>query len=202
MKTAKTLAASACVAVLGSIALLAGCAKQEAAAPAAPPSAAALPGGLKPEASVLDMMMEFIDPNADDLWDSVAYISTRAGVEERHPRTDADWKTARRKALTLVEAANLLVIEGRPVAHPGQNLAEPGGEGDFTPAQAQAEIDGNRASFVSFALGLQSASKQMLDAIDKRDTDSFLEAGGTLDEACENCHRKFWYPNSPVPPGA
>jgi hypothetical protein len=148
------------------------------------------------------MMMEFIDPNADDLWDSVAYVSTRAGVEERRPRTDDEWKAARRKALTLVEAANLLVVEGRPVAHPGQNLAEPGGEGDFTPAQAQAEIDKDRASFVSFALGLQSASKLMLDAIDKRDTEAFLQAGGTLDEACENCHRKFWYPNSPVPPGA
>ena len=42
----------------------------------------------------------------------------------------------------------------------------------------------------------------MLNAIDKQDPDAFLEAGGVLDEACEDCHRKFWYPNSPLPPGA
>jgi hypothetical protein len=189
-------------ALLGGL-LLAGCAKQQSAAPeaAAPVLAAALPTGLTPEASILDMMLEFVDPNADELWESVATVSTRTGVEERHPRTDAEWKTARRKALTLVESANLLVVAGRPVARPGQQLAEPGGEGDYTPAQAQMQIDKDRAAFVTFAAGLQEASRKMMGAIDKRDVEGFLEAGGELDEACESCHKRFWYPNSPTPPG-
>jgi hypothetical protein len=180
--------------------LLAGCAKQESTAVAAPVLAAKLPAGLTPEASVLDMMLEVIDPNADELWESVATVSTRTGVEERHPRTDAEWKAVRRKALLLIEGANLLVVEGRPVAHPGQKLEETG-EGDLTPEQAQLEIDKDRASFVSFAGALQTASRKMLGAIEKRDTDMFLEAGGELDEACEACHTRFWYPNAPKPPG-
>ena len=164
--------------------------------------AAALPEGLHPEASVLDLMMDFIDPNADSMWESVAVVSTRTGVEEHHPRTDDEWKAVRRQALIVIEASNLLVIEGRQVAHPGQQLDQPGGEGDYTPAQAQAEIDKDRVSFVGFAGAMQVATEQMLKAIDAKDPDAFLEAGGVLDEACENCHRKFWYPNAPVPPGA
>ncbi len=188
-------AAGALVAVM----LLAGCAKQGSAPPPAPVLAARLPVGLAPEASVLDLMLELIDPNADELWESVATISTRAGVEERQPRTDAEWKAVRRKALLLVEGANLLVVEGRVVAHPGQKLEETG-EGDLTPEQAQLEIDKDRASFVSFAAALQTSSRKLLGAIDKRDTDLFLAAGGELDEACEACHTRFWYPNAPRPP--
>jgi hypothetical protein len=193
---------SAAFVLLGGL-LLAGCAKQQAAAPvaAAPVLAATLPAGLAPEASILDLMLDFVDPNADDLWNSVATVSTPTGVEDHHPRTDEEWKQVRRKALVLTEAANLLVTAGRPVAHPGQQLAEPGGKGDYTPAEAQAEIDKDRGAFVGFAGAMQNASRQLLGAIDKRDVDAFLEAGGALDEACEACHRQFWYPNSPLPPG-
>jgi hypothetical protein len=185
---------------LAGVVLIAGCAKQQSLVAPAPVLAAKLPVGLTPEASVLDLMLEVIDPNADELWESVATISTRTGVEERHPRTDAEWKAVRRKALLLVEAANLLVVEGRPVAHPGQKLEETA-EGDLTPEQAQLEIDKDRASFVSFAAALQTSSRKLLGSIDKRDTELFLEAGGELDEACEACHTRFWYPNAPKPPG-
>jgi hypothetical protein len=185
---------------LAGVMMIAGCAKQQSVVAPAPVLAAKLPVGLTPEASVLDLMLEVIDPNADELWESVATISTRTGVEERHPRTDAEWKAVRRKALLLVEAANLLVVEGRPVAHPGQKLEETA-EGDLTPEQAQLEIDKDRASFVSFAAALQTSSRKLLGSIDKRDTELFLEAGGELDEACEACHTRFWYPNAPKPPG-
>jgi len=201
MKITAVTASGICAALMGGLLALAGCAKQQESTVAGPALAAPLPGGLQPEASVLDLMLDFIDPNADDMWESVAVVSTRTGVEEHHPRTDDEWKAVRRKALIVIEAANLLVLEGRQVARPGQQLEEPGGEGDYTPAQAQAEIDKDRTSFVGFARELQVATQGMLKAIDARDPDAFLEAGGVLDEACEGCHRKFWYPNSPLPPG-
>ena len=201
MRSKALLAGSACAALMGGIAMLAGCARAPESTTSVDALAATLPGGLRPEASVLDLMLDFIDPNADELWESVALVSTATGVEEHHPRTDEEWKAVRRKALVLIEASNLLVVEGRLVARPGQNLEEPGGEGDYTPAQAQAEIDKDRASFVAFARLMQEAAGELLKAIDQRDTDAFLEYGGLLDEACEGCHRRFWYPNSPLPPG-
>jgi hypothetical protein len=190
--------------IVPAVLVFSGCSKPQADAPAAaaaPVMGGTLPAGLTYEASILDLMAEVVDPNADELWEAVAVISTRTGVEQHQPRTDDEWKLVRRKALLLVESANLLVTQGRPVAHPGQKLLEPGGEGDYTPEQAQAEIDKDRGSFVGFAGGMQNSARQLLAAIDKRDVDAYLEAGGALDEACEGCHRKFWYPNSPLPPG-
>ncbi len=199
--TSRLLIASVVPALLGAL-VLAGCAKKEVAAPVAPPVlGGTLPAGFVAHASILDLMEDFVDPNADELWEAVAIVSTRTGSEERQPRTDAEWKVVRRKALVLIEAGNLLATEGRVVAHPGQQLAEPGGAGDYTPAQAQAEIDKDRGSFIGFAQSLQASAVQMLGAIDKRDVDAYLEAGGALDEACEGCHKRFWYPNSPTPPG-
>lgn len=88
------------------------------------------------------------------------------------------------------------------MGHPGQQLSEAGGEGDFTPEQSQAAVDADRAAFVSHAEAMRGVAQLMLAAIEKRDPQAMLEQGGVLDETCENCHRKFWYPNSPLPPGA
>ncbi len=181
------------------VSALVACAPKPATEAAAP---AAAPSPLKPVASVIDLMASQVDPSADFLWESVATVSTTKGIEEKHPRTEAEWTEVRHKALQLIEACNLLMLDGRKVAHPGQKLSEPGGQGDFTPEQAEAAVAADRASFVAYAEALRGAAEMMLQAIEKRDLDAMLENGGAMDEACEACHRKFWYPNSPLPPGA
>jgi hypothetical protein len=187
------------VVAVGLIALLSACAPERAQPPPLA-TAAPLPGGLAPAASILDLMLDPIDSSADFLWEAVATISTASGTEERQPRTDAEWAVLKQKALALMEAANLLVIEGRVVARPGQQLVEPDGTQDLTPAQAQAEIDKDRAAFVGFARALQVSAGEIVSAIDKRDIEAYLHAGGSLDEVCEGCHRRYWYPDSPPPP--
>lgn len=159
------------------------------------------PSPLKPVASVIDLMAGQIDPAADFLWESVSTVSTTKGIEERHPRTDAEWAAVRLKALAVIEGANLLMMDGRVVGHPGQKLSEPGGQGDYTPEQSQAAVAADRATFVAYAEALRGAAELMLAAIEKRDVDGMLQHGGELDEACEQCHVKFWYPNAPKPPG-
>src|SRR5262245_14962850 len=67
-------------------------------------------------ATIKDIMDSMVDPSADTLWESVATIVSAAGTEERQPRTDEEWKNVHRKAIELVEATNLLIIEGRHVA--------------------------------------------------------------------------------------
>ena len=196
MSSKKFLGAGLTAACLAGLALV-GCSPKPAVEAPAPPVASAL----KPVASVIDLMA-LIDPAADFLWESVATISTEKGIEERHPRTDAEWAEVRLKALMVIEGANLLAVDGRRVAHAGQKLSEAGGEGDFTPEQSQAAVDADRGTFVAYAEAMRGAAELMLAAIEKRDTDGMLEQGGLLDETCEACHRKYWYPNSPLPPGA
>jgi hypothetical protein len=137
-------------------------------------------------------MDSIVDPSADYLWDSVATIVTRKGTEERRPRTDEDWKNVRRRAIELIEAPNLLMMEGRKVAKPGEKSENPGIE--LGPEQIQEILDGDRATFVQRAHALQDAAKEALAAIDKKDVDALSNAGETIDEACEQCHLKYWYP--------
>lgn len=173
--------------------LLAACAKA--------PSSTAVPAfAPQPQASVLDLMAGPIDAAADALWDAVGTESTAKGPVDKVPQTDADWAKLRMHAVMLAEMSNLLMIEGRLVARSGQALENPPGEGDLTPEQSLAQINANRQAFNGFAKVMQDTAITSIKAIDARNVDALLEAGGALDEACETCHTRFWYPKATAPP--
>lgn len=198
-----SIARAVAPALLVSSLLLAGCdtAPTGSAAPAQGARfTAPLPMGLQNTASVLDLMLHPIDTHADELWEAVATVSTLEGVKDVHPESDEEWAELRQKAILLADTASLLVTEGRRVGHPGQKVEGPGESTDLTPEQAQAEIDKDPAAFAAFAAAMQGAARGLIDAIDKRSVDDYLTAGSQLQEACEGCHRRFWYPNSPLPP--
>jgi hypothetical protein len=144
-------------------------------------------------------MQSEVDPAADFLWESVATISNEKGIEERQPRTDEEWAEVRRKAITVIEASNLLVMAGRRVVAEGKKLEDSEVEGILKPQEIQKLIDSDRTTFIERAHGLHSAGVAVLAAIDARNAAALSEAGGALDEACESCHLKYWYPNSPQP---
>src|SRR2546422_1189109 len=81
---------------------------------------------LRPTATIKDIMDSMVDPSADTLWESVATIVSAAGTEERRPKTDEDWTNVRRAAIRLIEGTNLLVMDGRHVAKPGEKSENPG----------------------------------------------------------------------------
>jgi cytochrome c556 len=140
-----------------------------------------------------------IDPSADVLWDSVAYIATTKGIEDRQPRTDDDWKTVRNSAITLIEAANLLSMPGRTVAAARVPADAPPGLGELSHAEIQQRIDATHDGFTQLARNLQDAGLKALAAIAARDAQGLMDAGGTIDEACEACHVTYWYPNQERP---
>jgi hypothetical protein len=160
----------------------------------APPPANSDPALFQVTATIKDLMDSEVDPSADYLWESVATIVSKAGIEEKQPRTDEDWKMVRRSAITLIEATNLLVMEGRHVARPGEKSENPGIE--LGPEEIQKIIDSDRASFIKFAHALHDAGMTALTAIDAKNVEGLLNAGEVIDTACENCHLKYWYPDS------
>jgi hypothetical protein len=151
---------------------------------------------LQPTATIQELMEGQVDPAADALWDSVAVIVNASGTEERQPRTDADWKAVRLQALTLIEATNLLSIPGRRV---GAGTTAPG-PGELPWAERQRRIDADRDAFVGFATVLRAAAQEALAAIEARNAQRLMDAGGSLDTACEACHLTYWYPTQ-KPPG-
>ncbi|HVY35097.1 MAG TPA: hypothetical protein VG960_11835 [Caulobacteraceae bacterium] len=153
----------------------------------------------QPQASIRDIMISEVDPSADALWASVGSSVTAAGTVDHRPQSDADWQTVRRYAITLTEAPNLLVIPGRKVAGVGQTTDDSGTPGIQKPDVIQAQIAANRPRFERLANGLQLAGLKALKAVDAKDPAALIDAGAALDEACEACHRTYWYPNSPEP---
>ncbi len=168
-----------------------------AACSAPPPPAAQAPAksadpGFRKTATIKDIMDSMVDPSADYLWDSVSTIVTRKGVDERRPRTDEDWKKVRRAAITLIEATNLLIMDGRLVAKPGEKSENPGIE--LSPEAIRRVMDDDPATLVTLAHALHDAGMKALAAIDAKNADALSDAGETIDNACENCHLKYWYP--------
>jgi hypothetical protein len=169
----------------------------------APPAVAAAPQvPFQPDASIQDLMENVVDHNADILWESVAVISSEKGIEERMPRTDEEWKQVRSAAVTLAEATNLLMIPGRRVAHEGKTLQDSDVEGILKAEQIQALIDGDHSKFAAKAMALHSAALAALAAIDAKDHNKLSDVGGAIDEACEQCHTTYWYPDQQAPPTA
>ena len=143
--------------------------------------------------SIKDIMDSFVDPSADTLWESVATTVDAKGTHERFPRTDEEWQEVRRQAVRLLEATNLLVMPGRIVAKPGEKSENPGIE--LEPEQMQALIDQDRETFRKLARGLHDAVMVAFKAIESKDKEALLDSGDGIDQACENCHLKYWYPN-------
>jgi len=143
--------------------------------------------------TIKELMDSVVDPNADVLWDSVSTTINRQGTIEKQPRTDEEWKMVRRSAVALVEATNLLVMEGRKMAPAGDKSENP--DIELGPEQMQKLMDADRASWVKYAHGLHDAAMASLKAIDAKNLQGLMDSGETIDNACENCHKHYWYPD-------
>ena len=158
--------------------------------PAAPP--------YLPTATIKDLMDSIVDTNADVVWLSVSTVSSEKGLIETRPKTDDDWAKVRHGAIALAEAANLLMIPGRHVARPGEKSETPGVE--LEPEEMEVLINKDRATFYKRATALHDAALVALKAIEAKDADQVFEVGSKIEEACENCHSQYWYPNEKIPP--
>lgn len=152
-----------------------------------------------PTATIKDIMDSMVDPSADVVWESVATIVSAKGIEDRVPKTDEEWTNVRRGAIRVVEGANLLMMPGRRVARPGEKSEAPGVE--LEPEEIEVNINKDRATWNKLAKELHDASLGALQAIDAKNAEAVMDAGEKIDNACENCHATYWYPNQPLPPG-
>ena len=145
-------------------------------------------------ATIKDIMDSFVDPSADYIWDAVSTTMTAEGSVEKYPRTDEEWKELRRRAIQIMEGANLLLIPGRRVAN-ADSASDP--RIQLPPDRIEALINEDRANFTKLAHGLYDTMVPVLQAIDAKDRHKLLEVGEGIERACENCHTKYWYPPAP-----
>lgn len=145
-------------------------------------------------ATIEDIMASFVDPSADYIWDAVSTTMTAAGSVEKYPQTDDEWNELRRRAIQIMEGANLLLIPGRRVANSGSAM-DP--QFELPPDRVEALINEDRANFTKLAHDLYDIMVPVLQAIEAKDGQKLLEVGEGIEPACENCHKKYWYPPAP-----
>jgi hypothetical protein len=119
---------------------------------------------LTPVASVKQIMNGIVQPAANVVFGSVGTIISAAGIVEKAPKTDEEWAAVGSSAVALVESANLLVIGDRAV---------------------------DREDWVKMSRALAEAGMTALKATEAKSTEGVLSAGATVNESCDNCHRKY-----------
>jgi hypothetical protein len=184
----RRLAAGAGSLILG---VLAACSSSR---PVPPAHTTELWGELKPVVSVKELMKYMIDPMADNIFDAVEMVVTKDGVVTKEPKTDEDWEKIQIGAISLAEAAYLLKVP-RAFAPPGDlnNSTGPNAV-ELSPAQITAKVERDPVEWNARIETLRNASLAILDIVKKQDVSAMWEAGEILDQACENCHRSYWYP--------
>jgi hypothetical protein len=163
--------------------------------------APATPSATQPEyiptSTIKELMLSVIDPSADVVWLSVTTVVDDKGLLETKPITDEDWTKVRHGAITLMEAANLLMMPGRRVARPGEKSETPGVE--LEPEEMDVLIAKDRPAWNTRAKALHDVMAQVVQAVDAKDAEKVFELGEQIEHACENCHRQYWYPNEVIP---
>src|SRR5688572_33175453 len=181
---------SLCLALLVALGA-AACRSQsdEAAASTLPP--------FVPDVTIKELMLNVIDTNADVVWLSVTTVASAEGLVETRPKTDEEWARVKGAAVTLAEAANLLMIPGRKVAPDDHKSEVPGIE--LEGHEMDALIGKDPQAFYQHARDLYAAAMLAAQAADKKDADKVFEVGEAIEHACEGCHRAYWYPNEKIP---
>jgi hypothetical protein len=168
------------------------CSSPKAAPP--PPPASQVWGDLKPVVSVKELMHDMLDPLADNIFDAVSTVVTKQGEVTKVPKTDEDWEKIRIGGVTMAEGAYLLKIR-RPFAPPGDENNSTGPEAvELSPAQITAKIEKDPVEWNARIEALRNVGLEVLDIVKRKDVNELWDAAENLDQACEGCHRSYWYP--------
>ena len=139
-----------------------------AAAPAAKAPPAPIPPILAPGRTLLstkDVMRHIVNPAAEAFWAHSGVVDDEKGANDRTPTDDANWNISLDSAAQLVEAGNLLQMEGR--------ARDPNGP------------------WMKYAVQLTNAGLAGMAAAQAKNHDKTFDAGSAMYDACYACHGKY-----------
>ena len=183
---------SACVGLLVLVAVSQTCSGSKPKPDPRP--ATELWGEMKAVVSVKELMRDMLDPIADNIFDAVSIVDDKNGTVEKVPKTEEDWERIRIGATTLAEGAYLLKVP-RPFAPPGDlnNSTGPGAV-ELSPDQITAKVKADPVEWNARIEALRNVGLETLDIVRRKDINELWDASENLEQACENCHRSYWYP--------
>lgn len=151
-------------------------------------------GEMKPVVSVKELMKYTIDPVADNIFNAVGSELTVNGMVDREPKTDEDWEKIQSGAVSLAEAIYLLKVP-REFTPPGDLNNSTGPDAvELSPEAIRAKVERDPVEWNARIEALRNASLSVMEIVKKRDVKAMWDAGEFVDQACEACHRSYWYP--------
>jgi cytochrome c556 len=149
---------------------------------------------MTPVVSVKELMRDMLDPISDNVFDAVKIVQTRHGSVETIPKTDEDWEKIRIGGVTLAEGAYLLKVP-RPFAPAGDLNNSTGPDAvELAPDEITAKVKKDPVEWNARIEALRNVGLEVLDIVKRKDVQELWDAGQNLEEACEACHRSYWYP--------
>jgi hypothetical protein len=166
--------------VLAGIALLAGAHEARSAAP--PPN-------------LHDLMKNVVAVQTQAIWDVGNQAQDDHGNPDATKLKAEDWSKVisaggkvRQVSQTLVQTDHVVAVP------PGAKLDDQTNPGALGAKEMQAAIDANPAEFRTLAQALSASMDQIVAAAKAKDAAKLFDVSGGLDQVCENCHLRFWYP--------
>jgi cytochrome c556 len=150
-----------------------------------------------PPPNLHDLMKNVVAVQAQALWDVGNNAQDDNGNPDASKLKPADWAKAAAAATKMKQVAQTLATAPKIMAAaPGQKIdGEGGAQGGFGAKQVQAVIDANPKLFQAFAQALSVSMDQVTAAAKTKDAAKLFDVSGQLDQVCETCHAKFWYPD-------
>jgi hypothetical protein len=143
-------------------------------------------------------MKAVVAPQAQVMWDVGNKAIDDEGNSDPARLSAADWTRLASAAQAMKDVSIQIAAAPRVlVGPPGTRMPDEGTPGVATAAQIQRFIDADPAEFAAGARSLADVADGFLAAVKTRDGAALMQASGKLDEVCEACHAKFWYPDQP-----
>lgn len=138
-------------------------------------------------------MQQEVNAATNALWDIGNNAMNDTGGLDPAQMDDAKWaRLAEAAAALKLEAEKMAAAGTIKAAAPGQEKVEE--PGAYSMEDVQSYIDADPQSFRDLATGLANHAQSISDAAKSRDAEAAGLLVGELDQVCEACHAKYWYP--------
>lgn len=146
-------------------------------------------------ADLHDLMKNVVAVQTQVIWDVGNQAQDDQGNPDASKLAAADWTKITDAAAKAKQASQTLArADYVQAAAAGVKIEGEGNSGALGAKQVQALIDKDPAAFRAMSQALATSMDQIGAAAKAKDAAQLFEVSGALDQVCEDCHMKFWYP--------
>jgi cytochrome c556 len=138
-------------------------------------------------------MVQHVNPATLAIWDIDNNAMADDGGLDPAQLDDATWTSLAEHARMMSAAAKSMTGAGKLQAASADNMSV--AEGEVTMAAVQKALDADPEGFRREAAALAAHADKLAAAAAAKDAKVAGDLVAGLDQVCESCHAKYWYPD-------